>query len=263
MDYETLLYSLEDGVATVTINRPERMNSLGASLKPDLWDLFTNVLVNERGVRCVVLTGAGERAFCAGADIKERAANRVPMPEYFAKQQFTHDLFRRIETFERPVIAAINGVALGGGLELALCCDIRIAAEHALLGLTEVNLGALPAAGGTQRLPRLIGASAAKEMMFTGAKLSAAEAKAQGIVSRVVPGAELMATAQRLAREIAEKAPLSVSYIKHAVNAGLQVGIDEGLTIERAAAAMCISSEDRMEGFRAFLEKRKPVFRGV
>jgi len=262
-DYETLIYEkAENGVVTITLNRPERMNTLGGSMKPDLYDAFQNVMLNDREVRCVILTGAGDRAFCAGADIKERAASRPPRAEYYARQKFTHDLTRLIETFERPVIAAINGVALGGGLEIALCADIRYAADHAKLGLPEVNLGVLPAAGGTQRLPRLIGGPLAKELMFTGRHLTAAEALTLGIVNRVVPAAELMTEARKLADEIAAKPPLSVAFMKQAINAGLQVGMDEGLEYERLGAAMIMDSADRAEGMAAFLEKRKPVFRG-
>jgi len=262
-DYETLIYDRADnGVATVTLNRPDRMNTLGGTMKPDLYDLFQNVMLNDRGLRCVILTGAGDRAFCAGADIKERAASRPPRAEYYARQKFTHDLTRLIETFERPVIAAINGVALGGGMEIALCADIRIAADHARLGLPEVKLGVLPAAGGTQRMPRLIGAPLAKELMFTGRHITADEALAYGIVNRVVPQADLMAEARKLADEIAAQPPLSVAFIKQAINTGLQSGIDQGLEVERLGAAMIMDSADRAEGMAAFLEKRKPVFRG-
>jgi len=263
MQLDTLTYELQDdGVAIVTLNRPDRMNTLGGTMKPDLSVLYKDVMLNDRSVRCVVMTGAGDRAFCAGADIKERAANRPHPAEYFAKQKYTHELFRAIEQFERPVIAAINGVALGGGLELALCADIRIAADHARLGLTEVNLGVLPAAGGTQRLPRAIGESRAKELMFTGRMMNADEALEIGLVSRVVPQADLMDTALTLARQIAAKPPLSVSFIKQAVNAGIEVGIDAGLDFERYAAAMLMDSEDRKEGMQAFLDKRKPQFKG-
>jgi enoyl-CoA hydratase/carnithine racemase len=261
-DYETLLYKVEDGVATVTLNRPDRMNTLGGTMKPDLWDVFTQRMLEDRSIRCVVLTGAGERAFCAGADIKERAGNRPPPAEYFARQKFTHDLTRAIENFERPVIAAINGVALGGGMEFALCADIRIAADHARFGLPEVNLGVLPAAGGTQRAPRLIGESRAKELMYTGRMMLADEALSCGLVSKVVPQADLMNTAMTLAREIAQKPPLSVSFIKNAVNTGMQVGMDAGLEYERLGAAMLIDSDDRKEGMAAFLEKRSPDFKG-
>ena len=261
--YETLLYEKHDnGVAVVTLNRPDRMNTLGGTMKPDLWDVFGREMLNDRDIRCVILTGAGEKAFCAGADIKERAGNRLPAAEYYAKQKSTHDLTRLIETFERPVIGAINGYALGGGMEIALCADIRIAADHAKFGLPEVNLGAFPAAGGTQRMPRLIGVPAAKELMFTGRHMDAAEALQRGLVNQVVPMAELMSTARALADTIAAKPPLSVSFIKGAINTGIQVGIDEGLQYERLNAAIVLDSEDRTEGMKAFVEKRKPVFKG-
>ena len=263
-DYETLLVERRDnGVAIVTLNRPDRMNTLGGTMKPDLWDLFQNKLVEDRDLRCVVLTGAGDRAFCAGADIKERAARKLPLAEYYAKQKYTHDLTRLIENFERPVICAINGFALGGGMEIAMCTDFRIAADHAKMGLPEVNLGAFPAAGGTQRMPRLVGAAVAKELMFTGRHMDAAEALSLGLVNRVVPGADLMAEALQLAETIAEKPPLSVSFIKSAVNTGQQVSLEAGLEYERLNAAIVLQSEDRTEGMKAFVEKRKPVFRGV
>ncbi|KGM49010.1 enoyl-CoA hydratase/isomerase family protein [Pseudooceanicola atlanticus] len=263
-EYETLLVERRDnGVAIVTLNRPDRMNTLGGTMKPDLWDLFQNKLLEDRDLRCVILIGAGDKAFCAGADIKERAANKLPLAEYYAKQKYTHDLTLLIENFERPVIGAINGYALGGGMEIALSTDIRIAADHAKMGLPEVNLGAFPAAGGTQRMPRLVGAPLAKELMFTGRHIDAAEALSHGLVNKVVPGAQLMDAALELADRIAEKPPLSVSFIKGAVNTGLQVGLEAGLQYERLNAAIVLQSEDRSEGMKAFVEKRKPVFRGV
>lgn len=261
-ELETVLYSVEDGVALIRINRPDRMNTLGGTLKPDLATAFFEFARNDESVRAVVLTGVGDRAFCAGADIKERADRQTTIPDYFVAQEYTHDLFRRIETFERPVIAAINGVALGGGLELALCCDIRIAAAHARLGLTEVKLGAIPAAGGTQRLSRAIGESAAKELIFTSRMLSAEEALGHRLISRVAPSETMLDMAMGLAKEIAQQPPLAVSFSKQVINAGGQVGVDEGLIYERYAAAILVNSEDRKEGFRAFVEKRPPVFRG-
>src|SRR5690625_1106858 len=260
--FETILYTVEDGVAVITLNRPDRMNALGGSMKQDLAEAFFDLARNDPGVRCVVITGAGERAFCAGADIKERAGNTVRGTQYYVQQQDTHDLFRSIEEFERPVLAAINGVAAGGGLEIALACDIRIAAETAKLGLPEVKLGVLPAAGGTQRLPRLIGEAFAKELMYTGDLIPAAEARALGLVNRVVPAEELMSTTLGLAGRIAKQPPLSVGFIKRAINTGMQVGIESGMQFERFAAAMIIDSEDRKEGMRAFVEKREPKFAG-
>ena len=257
----TLIYESADGVAVITLNRPDRMNSIGGTMKEDLGTAFFKLARNDTGLRCVILTGAGDRAFCAGADIKERAEIRRSGPEYFMAQAATHTLFRGIEEFERPVIAAINGVALGGGLEIALCADIRYAAAHARIGLPEVKLGAIPGAGGTQRLPRLIGASMAKELLFTAEHLTAERALALGIVSRVVEGSVLEA-AMETARRIADMPPLAVAFAKRAVNAGMQGGIDAGLEYARYAAGMLTDSEDRREGFRAFVEKRKPVYVG-
>ncbi len=263
MNFETLLYEVHDGVAIVTLNRPDRMNTLGGSMKPDLHAVFTDLARDDPAVRAVVLTGSGDRAFCAGADIKERAGSQLPLPEYHLKQKATHDLFRAIETFEKPVIAAINGVALGGGLELALCADIRIAASHAKLGLPEAKIGALPAAGGTQRLPRLVGVGWAKQLMFTCDHISAEQALAIGLVTQVTAPDQLLPTALAMAARIAANAPLSVRFIKQAIDRGLQVGIEAGLEYERYAAAIVVSSADRTEGMRAFVEKRRPVFKGV
>ncbi|MCT9118496.1 enoyl-CoA hydratase-related protein [Cupriavidus gilardii] len=259
---DTLRYEVRDHVAIVTLNRPDRMNTLGGSMKPDLARAFLHYAREDARVRAVLLTGAGERAFCAGADIKERAGNQVRGTDYFFAQRATHDLFRDIETFEKPVVAAINGVALGGGLELALCCDIRIASASARFGLPEVKLGVIPAAGGTQRLPRLIGAARAKELVLTSDLIDAETALRYGIVTSVVPADALMQTALSLAQRIAEQPPLAVRFAKQAIDRGMQTDLDSGLEFERYAAAMIIDSDDRKEGMRAFVEKRKPVFTG-
>lgn len=259
---DTLLYEVRDNVAIVTLNRPERMNTLGGSMKPDLARAFFDYARADERVHAVLVTGSGERAFCAGADIKERAGNQAAGTDYFVAQKATHDLFRNIEEFEKPVIAAINGVALGGGLEIALCCDIRLAADSARFGLPEIKLGVIPAAGGTQRLPRLIGEARAKELILTADLVDADTALRYGIVSRVVPQAELMTQAFALAQRIAEHPPLAVRFAKRAINRGMQTDLDSGLEYERYAAAMIIDSEDRKEGMRAFVEKRKPVFTG-
>lgn len=263
MNYDTLLYEVRDGVALITLNRPERMNTLGGSMKDDLRHAFLERARNDTTVRAVVITGSGDRAFCAGADIKERANSQLPLPEYHLKQKATHELFRAIETFEKPVIAAINGVALGGGLEIALCADIRIAASSAKLGLPEAKIGALPAAGGTQRLPRLVGVAWAKQLMFTCEHITAEKALQIGLVNEVTAPEQLLPTAFAMAARIAAHAPLSLRFIKQAIDLGLQTGIEAGLEYERYAAAIVVSSEDRREGMRAFVEKRSPVFRGV
>lgn len=262
MDFQTLLYEVRDGAAVITLNRPERMNSIGGAMKEELRQAFFELARADESVRAVILTGAGERAFCAGADIKERASQSLPLPEYHLRQKATHELFRAIETFEKPVIAALNGVTLGGGLELALCADFRIAANHATLGLPEARIGALPAAGGTQRLPRLVGSGWAKQLMFTCEHLDAEQALRIGLVNEVTAAEELLPRAFALARRVATNAPLSVRFIKHAVDLGLQTGIEAGLEYERYAAAIVVSSEDRIEGMKAFVEKRAPQFRG-
>jgi enoyl-CoA hydratase len=262
MDIGTLQYEVADHVAIIRLNRPDRMNTLGGTMKPDLATAFFEHARNDSNVTCVVLTGTGDRAFCAGADIKERAAQHVAAPDYYVRQQQTHALFRAIEEFEKPTIAAINGVALGGGLELALCCDIRIAAASARFGLPEAKLGVIPAAGGTQRLPRVVGEAIAKELIFTSDIIDAATAKEIRLVNRVVEDARLMGEVLALAGRIGAQPPLAIRFAKRAVNLGMQVGMDAGLEYERYAASMVIDSDDRKEGMRAFVEKRKPVFVG-
>jgi len=253
---------VDDDVAIITLNRPDRMNTLGASMKPDLACAFFEWAREDPAVRCVVITGTGERAFCAGADIKERAGNSPAPADYFVNQQRTHDLFTNIAAFEKPVIAALNGVALGGGLELALCADIRIAAEHARVGLPEVKLGVIPAAGGTQRLTRVVGAAKAKELVFTSALIDAQAALALGLVNQVVSADALMPSALALAHAIAAQPPLAIRFAKQAIDLGEEVDIHSALQYERFAAAMLIDSEDRKEGMRAFVEKRTPRFHG-
>lgn len=258
----TLLYEVHGHVAVITLNRPDRMNTLGGTMKPDLARAFFELARSDDQVRAVLITGSGDRAFCAGADIKERATDVVRGPEYFVRQKATHELFRGIEEFEKPVIAAINGVALGGGLEIALCCDLRITASHARFGLPELKLGVIPAAGGTQRLPRLIGEARAKELILTADLVDAQTALSYGLVSRVVSLADLMPTAMELSQRIARHPPLAVRFAKRAINRGMQTDLDSGLEYERYAAAMIVDSEDRIEGMRAFIEKREPQFKG-
>ena len=259
----TLTYEVQGHVAVIHLNRPDRMNTLGGTMKTDLAHVFFELAGQDDKVRAVVITGTGDKAFCAGADIKERAGQEIRGTQFYVKQKYTHDLFRNIEEFEKPVIAAINGVALGGGLEIALCCDLRIAATTARFGLPEVKLDVIPAAGGTQRLPRLIGEARAKELILTADLLDADAALRYGIVSRVVAPEALMPEAMALAQKIAEYAPLAVRFAKRAINRGMQTDLDSGLEYERYAAAMIIDSADRKEGMQAFLEKCKPVFKGI
>lgn len=211
-------------------------------------------------VRVVLLTGEGEKAFCAGADLKERKG----MSDRQVKQivQLIGSTVAKVETLAQPVIAVLNGVAFGGGLELALACDLRIAATHVQLGLTETSLGIIPGAGGTQRLPRLIGLGKAKELIYTARRLNAEEAKNYGIVEHVYEGHEVMEKAQQLALEMAKNAPLSLVQAKVAINQGVEVDLATGLKIESLAYSALIPTEDRLEGLLAFQEKRTPQYSG-
>ena len=261
MNYETLLVEVTDGVAVLTLNRPDAMNSINQQLKDDLGAAL-DAIDQDPGAKVLVVIGAGEKAFCAGADIKERAGSEPTPAEFYFRQQASHRLFDRIERFAKPVIAAINGVAFGGGAEIALCADVRLMADTASIGLTEVNLGVIPAGGGTQRLPRLIGASRAKELIFTGARLKADAALAIGLVNRVVPGGELRRNAVELATVIASKPPLAVRFAKQAIDQGLQTDSQTAMAFELYAAAILFDTDDRKEGMRAFVEKRPPRFVG-
>ncbi len=261
MNFETLLFGVHDGIATLTLNRPKQMNSLNTKLKEELAAVLSDPIEADPAVRVVVITGAG-KAFCAGADIKERSGERIPAPIFYFRQKKTQELFRRIEECEKPTIAAINGVAFGGGAELALACDLRVMADGAQFGLPEARLGMIPLGGGTQRLPRLVGAARAKELIFTAATLDAAAALDIGLVNRVVPADGLRDAAARLAEKIAGMPPLAIKFAKRAINAGLQTDIDSAMEFELFAGSILNDSEDRNEGMRAFVEKRKAVFMG-
>ncbi len=259
MSAEVLLSREEEGILTLTLNRPEVMNSLNFELLHRLRDQVDQVR-HRRDVRVIVITGAGEKAFCSGADLKERAG--LP-PEKVKEFIFTiRNLFTAIEQLGMPVIAAVNGVALGGGTELALACDIRIASTAATLGLTETRLAIIPGAGGTQRLPRLIGRGKAKELIFTGRRVESAEALQIGLVNRVVPPEALMDECRRMAAMICETGPIAIEQAKYAINHGLETDLATGLAIESAAYWVTIPTEDRLEGLTAFREKRKPVYKG-
>jgi enoyl-CoA hydratase len=259
MTYQAILLERDGHVATVTLNRPEVLNAQNNQLREEMFDAFST-LKSDEDVRAIIVTGAGERAFSAGADIKEFL--EPPVPTRFREQRKRLDYRGEMDRCPQPIIAAIRGFALGGGLELALACDIRIAAEDAQLGLTEINLAIIPGGGGTQRLPRLIGRGKALEMVLTGARVPAAEALRIGLVERVVPVAELMPTALSLARTIAEKAPIALRYAKEAVVGGLALPLADGLRLENDLATLLRTTEDRVEGARAFVEKRKPRWSG-
>ena len=260
MNYETLICRKEEGIAVVVLNRPKQLNALSLRMKEELGDVFEE-LERDEEVKVVILTG-GDKAFCAGADIKERSTMQMTQGEFYFERRKSHAFYCKIENCEKPVIAAVSGVAVGGGCELALVCDLRIASDSARFGLPEVKIGMIPAAGGTQRLPRLIGVTRAKGLLYTGESVDAQEAYRIGLVNRVVPVDRLMEEATSLARKLADYPPLSVKFMKRAVNTGMQLDLASALDYESHIAAMLGSSEDRIEGFKAFVEKRKPVFKG-
>jgi enoyl-CoA hydratase/carnithine racemase len=249
----------QHGICVLTINRPQAMNSLDGELVSALWHSFY-ALNGRADVRVIILTAAGERAFCVGADLKERKS--MSEAEVAARLRDYRGAFRAIENVDKPVICGINGYALGGGLELALGCDLRVAAAEAVVGLTEARLGVIPGAGGTQRLPRVVGLAKAKELVFTGAKLTAAEAEAIGLVNRVVPREELLPACRTLATEIAKAAPISLSQAKIAMSRGIEVDLETGLELEAQCYAATLATEDRLEGLAAFAEKRSPEWKG-
>lgn len=250
---------LEGSIGLITLSRPEAANAMSVQLLRELSDTLDQ-MNGDPAVRVVLLTGEGEKAFCAGADLKERKG----MSDRQVKQivQLIGSTVAKIETLAQPVIAVLNGVAFGGGLELALACDLRIAATHVKLGLTETSLGIIPGAGGTQRLPRLIGLGKAKELIYTARRLNAEEAKDYGIVEYVYEGHEVMEKAQQLALVMAKNAPLSLVQAKVAINQGVEVNLATGLKIESLAYSALIPTEDRLEGLLAFQEKRTPQYSG-
>lgn len=255
--YKNLLVEVRDGVTWLSVNRPEVRNALSAETVREFQSALRE-LAASREVGVLIVTGAGEKAFVAGADIREiRERGRRE-----GLEAINLELFNAIEAFPQPVIAAINGYALGGGCELALACDIRIASETAKFGFPETGLGIIPAAGGTQRLPRLVGWGKAKELILTGEIIDAHEAHRLGLVSKVVPPNELRATAQSYAEKILSRGPLATRLAKLALNTAARAGLDVGLTVERLAQTILFESKDKQEGMAAFLEKRKPKFRG-
>ena len=259
MTYETLLLERGDAYAVVTLNRPKVMNALNRTLFSELDDAFT-ALASDTNIRAVILTGASEKAFAAGADISELTTLSAIEGQQLARRG--QAVFRRIETCGKPVIAAIQGFALGGGCELALACTLRIASERARLGQPEVKLGLLPGYGGTQRLPRLVGKGAALKLLLTGDMVGAEEAFRMGLVDEVVPAEALMPRAETLARTIAQQAPLAVASCLHAVESGYDLPIEAGLELEASLFGLACTTADKAEGTRAFLEKRPAVWQG-
>jgi enoyl-CoA hydratase len=259
MDYQTLLLTIKDRIAVITINRPDKLNALNAQCKSEMKDLFINLKTNNE-VDAVVLTGAGEKAFVAGTDIGELTSLNAKTGEEFSANGIANlDL---IQHLGKPVIAAVNGYALGGGCELAMACHIRIASENAKFGQPEVNLGTFPGYGGTQRLPRLIGHGRAMEMILTGNQIDANEAYRIGLVNKIVPLADLLSTAETMARSIISKGQPAVRLALKAINATLEKSLSDGLKYEAELWGECCDTEDFKEGTKAFIEKRKPTFKG-
>jgi enoyl-CoA hydratase len=259
MTFDNLLVERGDGAAIVTINRPTVLNALNSATIDELRRVMLD-LKRDDAVRAIVVTGAGEKSFVAGADINELA---VQTPTSGREHALTgQHVFDVIENLGKPVIAAINGFALGGGCELAMACTLRIAADSAKLGQPEINLGLLPGYAGTQRLPRLVGKGRAMELILTGAPISADEALRIGLVNRVVPAAELMTEARKLAGQLAKSAPVAMRYIISAINKGLEMPFAEACQYEATLFGLVSSTEDMREGTKAFLEKRKPQFKG-
>jgi enoyl-CoA hydratase len=259
MEFNNLLVEKSDGIATVTVNRPKALNALNEETLGELLASFEG-LEADPSIRAVILTGAGEKAFVAGADIAAMKDLDAVAARDFAL--LGHKVMHAIEHLSKPVIAAVNGFALGGGCELALACDIRLAGDNARFGQPEVNLGVIPGFGGTQRLPRLIGKGRAKELLFTGDMIDAGEALRLGLVNRVVPPGELLGAARDLATKITGKGAFAVALCKEAVNNGLEMDIDKACRFEADHFALCFATADQKEGMGAFLEKRPANFSG-
>lgn len=259
MNDSILLVEEKDGIVTLTLNRPEVMNAFNFELLNVLKERIEAIRVR-KDIRVIIITGSGDKAFSSGADLKER---RTMTPAQVKEFIFTiRNLFTSLEYLNKPVIAAVNGIALGGGTELALAADIRIASMNASMGLTETRLAIIPGAGGTQRLPRLVGKGKAKELIFTGRRVDADEALAIGLVNQICEQEVLLAECYKMAAMICETGPIAIEQAKYAINYGLETDLHSGLAIESNAYWVTIPTKDRQEALAAFREKRKPVFKG-
>ena len=250
---EFITYEVEGQIVISTINRPKALNALNSAVLDELDKTLD--AVDQEAIRCLILTGAGEKSFVAGADIGEMSTLTKAEGEAFGKKG--NDVFRKLETFPIPVIAAVNGFALGGGCEISMSCDIRICSENAVFGQPEVGLGITPGFGGTQRLARIVGTGKAKEMIYGARNIKAEEAYRIGLVNNVYPAEELMPAAKKLASTIARNAPIAVRNCKRAINEGIQVDMDQAIVIEEKLFGSCFETCDQKEGMNAFLEKRK------
>ena len=259
MEYKHLIYEAASGIATITLNRSKVMNALSLALLRELLQAATRAEGNP-AIRALIVTGAGERAFAAGADIA--AFRNMGAGEALGFLKEVQAVMNRIERLKKPVLAAVNGYALGAGCELALACDLIYAAETAKFGLPEVNLGIIPGGGGTQRLPRRVGGARAKELIYTGEMIDAQEAYRIGLVNRVFPAPELMAGTRKLAEKIALKGAGAIASAKRVITEGADLDLKRALALEAKACALCFDTEDKTEGVSAFLEKREPRFKG-
>ncbi|MGI6412866.1 MAG: enoyl-CoA hydratase/isomerase family protein [Syntrophomonadaceae bacterium] len=261
-DYQDLIFEINDGIALVTLNRPEVMNALNNRIQEEL-DQVLSAVETDPQIRAMILTG-GPKCFCAGADIKASVKSQAVSPiRVYQRFQQSRLIFNKLDNLSKPTIAAMSGPAMGGGCELALACDFRIASESLKIALSEVRIGMIPAGGGTQRLPRLVGISKAKEMILLGKILNAQEALQIGLVDKVVPVDELISEANKLASAFIDLPPLTLKMAKAAINRGIEMPLNDALEYEAQCATLLITTEDRLEGMKAFVEKRKPVFRGL
>lgn len=259
MEFKNIILEYAEEVGILKINRPQVMNALNLETLGEI-SVGVKKLEDNKEVKVIVITGSGDKAFVAGADIAAMKAMTASDADEFVSQG--HRCMWEIENCTKPVIAAVNGFALGGGTELALACDFVYASMNAKFGLPEVKLGIFPGFGGTQRLPRVVGVSRARELIYSGKTITADEAYMWGLVSKVVPSEKLMDEVLKTAKEIAGNGPLAVGFAKHAINTGVGKNFDEGLDLERQTFFKCFETEDRTEGMKAFLEKKKPVFKG-
>jgi enoyl-CoA hydratase len=260
MQYNTITFEVKERIASVTINRPTKLNALNAEVLNELKDVFDKI-ANDANIGAVIVTGSGEKAFVAGADIAQFLELNAESGKKLSEDG--QWVFNFIDLLNKPVIAAVNGYALGGGCELAMACHLRIASENAKFGQPEVNLGLIPGWGGTQRLPRLVGRGKALEMILTGDAIDAQEALRIGLVNKVVPLAELLPTAETIAKKMISKAPFGIRLGIIAANAVCEMSMEQGLALEADLFGSCCDTEDQKEGTKAFLEKRAPVFKNA
>jgi len=260
MSFENVIYNKEERIARITINRPEKRNALNQAVRMELRQALRDIEEDDN-IRVAIVTGAGDKAFIGGADITE-LKEMTPITCEARASTLGQQLYTDIENLRVPVIAMINGFCLGGGCEIAMCCDIRVASENARLGQPEINIGIFPGGGGTQRLPRLVGWGKAKELLYTGRIIDAAEAERIGLVDKVVPPDELGSTVTELAETIASKSPVIIRLLKKAITRGMYSNLPDGLAYDKSTFSLCFATDDHHEGITAFLEKREPEFKG-